>query len=79
MEDEPRARFLLESVGGTDKKLQPETIGIETVCSAADAKDGAILQRLDDSITKHRYSRVVPGGGASPERISSSHLDPAVD
>ena len=52
---------------------------VETVCSVAGAKDGAILQRLDDSTTQHGYSLIVPDGGGSPERISTSHLSSAVD
>ena len=79
MEDDPRARILLESVGGAVKKPRPETVDIETVCNVANAEDGAILQQLDDSITKRWYSRVVSDGGASPERTSPSHLGSAAD
>ena len=74
MEDDPRARFLLESVGDAAKKLRPETVEIETVRNVAGAKDSTILQQLDDPITKRGYNRVVPDGGASPERILSSRL-----
>ena len=79
LDDDPLARFLLESVVDTVKKLRPDIVDIETVCSAADAKGGAILQQPNDSITKHGYSRIAPNGGTSPERISTSHLGSAVD
>ena len=79
MDDDPRARFLLEGVGKAVAKLRPETVDIETVCNVADAKDGAILRKLDDSIIQHGYSRIVPEGGASPEQVSTSHLGSAVD
>ena len=79
MEGDPRARFLLKSVGDAVKKPRPETVDIEAVCNAAGAKDDTILQQLGDFITKHGYSRVVPDGGASPERTSSSHLGSVFD
>ena len=79
MEDGPRARFLIEGAGNAVNKLRPETADIETVCNAAGAKDGAILEQLDDSIIQHGYSRIVSDGGASPERASTSHLGSAVD
>ena len=74
LDDDPRARSLLEGAGDAVRKLRPETVETGTVCSAAEAKDGAILRKLDDSITQHGYSRIVPDGGTSPECGSTSHL-----
>ena len=71
MDDDPRARHLLESVGDAVSKLLPDTIDIETASSVAGANGGAILRRPGDSINQHWYTRVVPDGTTSPERIST--------
>ena len=60
LDDDPRARFLLKGVGDAVKRLRSETVDIEAVCNVADAKDGAILQQLDDSIIQHGHSHIVP-------------------
>ena len=56
MDDDPRARHLLESVGDAVSKLLPVTIVIGTVSSVAGANDGAILRRLDDYTNQHGYT-----------------------
>ena len=43
LDNDPRTRLLLGSVGNTVKKLRPETVDTEAVCNAAGAKGGAIL------------------------------------
>ena len=77
MDVDPRARFLLGGVGDAVKKLRPETVDIYTDSSATEANDGATLQKPDDSIIQHWYSRIAPDGSASPERISISRLGSA--
>ena len=85
MEDDPHARFLLESAGDAAKKLRPETVDIETDCNVAGTKDGATPQQLDDSYQARAQPRrprrqsltrahliIAPRLGGQPNTTSSA-------
>ena len=73
MDEDLRARFLLEGAGDAVKNLLPETVDIDALSNVTEAKNGASLQKLDDSIPKHGYSRIRPESPTvAPRR---AHLD----